>query len=348
MRKFPPIQMHPPTWAIPFFEHPGCRSAWATKRGVSNNFLFKTWGGIGDQICGEPAMRWAVTGGHIKGVKFTLSSPYPELFAHIPFDDVYNSQVQNPVYDDYLNFNMMIDTKAAGYHFVSHMLTNCVDFPAIASMRLTLPIADKNVVIKPPKPQNLQLLDIAANAKKYVAVHPGKHWESKTFPVKWWNRVLESIMSEGLTPVLIGASKTLHGGGFVEVNRQGCVDLFDKTTIIESVWLLQQLPVLICSDSSPLHMASSGNAFIGFVATAKHQDYITHWRKNLDGVNEWSWRMKHFNLGGMWDIVNHAPNSEQDIVVDKIDLPTLKKWLPEPEVFGPWCKEKSDEYFRKV
>lgn len=347
-RMLKPIRNNPPTFPVPFFELPAARTTWAIERGVETNMLLITWGGIGDQICAEPTLRWATRGGGLKDCRVTLASAHPELFAHLPFDDVYDTNLELPVYDDYLNFNTMVDTKATGYQFISHLLTQCVDFPALASFRHTLYTKDKNVVLKPPTPTNQFLLDLAKEAHKYVPVHPGKHWDTKTYPAWWWNRVLKSILDNDKIPILIGASKTKHGGGYVEVDRTGCIDLLDKTSIIESVWLLQQMPVLICSDSSPLHMAVSGDAFVGFVATAKHPDYVTHWRKNLAGVTEWGWRMQSFGLGGMWDLVDNVPNRQEDLVVDKCDPAIIKKWLPVPEIFGPWCKEKSDEYFTSL
>ena len=232
------------------------------------------------------------------------------------------------------------------------MVTNCVDYPAIISFRAQLYVEDRNIVLKPPTPESQLLFELVENSKadafKYVAVHPGKHWESKTFPVEWWNAVLKHLIDAGFTPVLIGKKDNMHGGGYVDVDRTGCVDLLDHTTIMESVWLLQQLPMLICSDSSPLHMAVSGNAFIAYLATAKHPDYITHWRRNLAGVNEWSWRMKNFSKGGIWDIIGHLPDEMEDKSVDKVTESVLRGWLPDPEVFVPWAKESYAAYHRSI
>lgn len=338
----------PESLPIKSAEVPGFNSWWACQKGVQNNFLLETWGGIGDQICAEPTLRWATLGGGLKGGRVTLASPYPELFAHLPFDDVYNTKHERPIYDDYFLFRMMVDTNSLTYQFMSHMIIQCVDYPALCSFRQTLYTQDKNIIMKPPTPSKERLLELAEDPQRYVAVHPGKHWDTKTYPAWWWNRVLASIKAQGYIPVLIGAAKTEHGGGYVEVETEGCVNLFDQTTISESIWLLQRLPILICSDSSPLHMAVSGNAFIGCVTTAKHSEYVFHWRKNLQGVNEWRWRQQNFELGGMWELVSNVPNKEEDVVIDKCDAEQILKWLPEPEVFGPWCKEKMDEYFRKV
>lgn len=321
-------------------------------RGVEKNILLSTWGGIGDQICSEPTLRWATRGG-LPNCKITLACDYPEMFSHLNFDDVYNLSREKPIMDDHFHFHVAVSQNSLFDQFISHMLTPCVDYPTLAAFHRTLYISEKNIVLEPdaPRPQVCDLIGCdefgAAKWDKFVAVHPGKHWESKTFPVEWWNQVLVSIKAQGLIPVLIGAKDNKHGGGYVEVDRSGCVDLLDKTTIMESVWLLQHIGVLVCSDSSPLHMAASGTAFIGFLATAKHPDYVTHHRRNLHGVNEWSWRMRNFSLGGIWDLMDSVPTLQPKLV-DKVDPDVLKSWLPDPNVFGPWCKESLDEYIRTV
>ena len=126
-----------------------------------------------------------------------------------------------------------------------------------------------------------------------VVVHAGKHWPSKTFPKDWWDAVLAELKSRGFIPILIGADAD-DNRSTVDVDPTGCLDLRNKTSLTESIWLTQQTKVLLTNDSSPLHMAVTGDAWIGFVATCKHPDYIKHWRNG-----QWSWRME--NLGS-WGV----------------------------------------------
>ncbi len=168
-----------------------------------------------------------------------------------------------------------------------------------------------------------------------MLIHAGKHWESKTFPVEWWNAVVKSVADKGFVPVLIG--KTVdHNVGFVNCNHEKAIDLRDQSSLSDTLWLCKNAELMICSDSSPLHMAVTGQCKIAFICSAKHQDYIYHWRKNFDGNIEWAWRMKHFNLGGMWDIMDTAPNKDTEQVVDKVDVEILKTWLPKPEAMIEW------------
>ena len=80
------------------------------------------------------------------------------------------------------------------------------------------------------------------------------------------------------------------------------------------------------------------------IATCKHYDYITHWRRVDDGThpaeNVWGWRMKNFGKGGMWDHYHFCPNKTVKINVDKVDHETLMSWLPDPKEFSNWAVEK--------
>lgn len=324
----------------------------AKQRGVSNSLLFTTWGGIGDVICSEPTVRYAVD--RFKDCKITVATQHPELFQHLKLYDTYNLKKDTPILDDYLVLPTIPTQNDSSLicQFMSHMLINCVDFPALSALRLQLPIADRHVILRPVQPQDQTILDIINEKQKYVIVHAGRHWKSKTFPTEWWNATLDSIKQEGLIPVLIGK----HDGetqGYVDANPDGCIDLRDKTSLSDSIWLLQRAAVVVCNDSSPLHMAATGDAFILFIASVKHVDYITHYRKPFtiagqDLPSVWSWRMQNIGIGGLWNGFDACPNKTEDVNVDNIDPELILNILPDSKSIGPLCKEKIDEYFKSV
>src|ERR1019366_5734773 len=174
---------------------------------------------------------------------------------------------------------------------------------------------------------------------KGIYIHAGKHWPSKTFPVEFWQAVIDEIVACGVQPILVGAD-TDDNRGTVQVDPQHCLDLRNRTTLAETVWLMQRAKVLLTNDSAPLHFAASedpvdrinsGHAWIGYIATCKHPDMITHWRKGV-----WQYREVNHGKGGFWDIVNHCPNKNEKIEADKVDLDTLKSWLPAPIEFARW------------
>lgn len=321
---------------IPAMMMPGFRSNLAIQDGVQHKLLFKTWGGLGDQICAEPTIRYALN--LFKDCEISLASEIPELFTHLNFRRVYHLKKERPDFEKYLCFDTITppnDTNMV-WQFMSHMLTNAVDFSSICALRLQLPVAEKDIRLKPV------LTDVYAgweSGPNDVYVHAGRHWPSKTFPKWWWDAVLSELIQRDLRPILIGAD-TDDNRGTVDVSTSGCVDLRNKLKIGESIYLLQNAKVLLTNDSSPLHMAVSGNAWIGFIASCKMPDYIMHWRKNTLGVNQWAWRMENLGLGGMWDLVSHCPNSANEITVDQVDQQVLESWLPKPEVYAQWALSK--------
>ena len=304
---------------IPAYMVPSYKTGVANRDGVENNILFRVSGGIGDQICAEPTLRYALD--TLKGCRISLEAEHPELFEHLWFHSV----VEKPDYSQFLVLDTMAQPTQFFSEYVSHLLTHCVDYPTICSLRSQLPIRYKAV-----QTSFRRFGDTAVD----VVIHPGKHWPSKTFPKDWWDQVISQLVAAGITPVIIGAN-TDTNRVTVDVDTTGCVDLRNKTSILETIGLLRKTKVLLTNDSAPLHMAVSGEAWIGFISTAKHPDLVTHWRK--DG---WGWRMENHGLGGMWDLMDCCPNKMIGTTVEHVAEKTLRSWLPNPREYAAWAVSK--------
>lgn len=331
--------------AIPALMHPLFKTQYAIQRGVERNLLFRTWGGLGDQICAEPTLRYALK--MFKDCKISLASEHPELFQHLKFEKVFDLKEVHPNYEKYFLFDTITppDDSNMVWLFFSHMLTNCVDFPSMCALRLQLPVNEKDIRLVPRKS------DLFGDAKyptyRGILIHPGKHWQSKTFPKTFWDKVIAKIISKGVTPILIGA-KTDDNRGTVDVDTSDyshITDLRNQLTVEESTWLCINSRVLLTNDSAPLHMAAPGRAWVGYVATCKHPDMITHWRNvnaHFDSPvkNEWNWREVNFGRGGIWDIVDFCPNKEQKLEAEFVPPEVLESWLPDPEEYALWAVMK--------
>ena len=250
------------------------------------------------------------------------------------FHKVYDAKTEKVNFDDYFVFETITppnDTNLV-WQFFSHMTTHCVDFSSMCSLRSQLPNASKEINLDPSTPeQNIKLF---TRCKDHVFIHPGRHWQSKTFPKLFWDSVVDEIIRLEKMPVLIGAN-TDDNRGTVDINAQGCLDLRNELSINDSIYLLKHAKVLLTNDSAPLHMAASGEAWIGFVATCKHPDLITHWRHG-----EFGWRMQNFGKGGIWDILDYCPNKPQEVSVENVGDENLKSWLPDPKEFAQWACSK--------
>ncbi len=321
--------------AIPMTHLPIFRTQIAIESGVERNILFRTWGGLGDQICAEPTLRYALK--MFKDCDISLASEAPELFKHLPFKRVFNLKEEVPNYANYLCFETITppDDSNLVWQFFSHMLTNCVDFPSMCALRQQMPVADKEIILKGSEPSTLILTDEEVDiVVGGVLIHPGKHWQSKTFPKSFWDRVISTLIIRGIKPVIIGAN-TDDNRGTVNVDISGCLDLRNRLSIMESVWACHVATVLLTNDSAPMHMAASGTAWIGYVATCKHPDLITHWRNG-----QWQWREKNFGKGGIWDVISYCPNQKQSVEAEFVPPELLESWLPDPEEMAEWAVER--------
>lgn len=322
--------------AIPISHLPIARTQIAIDRGVERNLLFRTWGGVGDQMCAEPTLRYALR--MFKDCDISLASEIPELFGHLKFKEVFDLRKVRPNYDKYFCFETITppDQSNLVWQFFSHMLVNCVDFPSLCALRQQMPVADREIFLVGKEPAILS--EISAALLNGVIVHPGKHWPSKTFPKDFWDRVLASLLTRNIKPILIGAD-TDDNRGTVDVNTEGCLDLRNKLSIMESIWACQAAKVVITNDSSPLHMAASGNAWIGYIATCKHPDLITHWRKG-----QWQWREHNFGKGGIWEVLDYCPNKKHEVSAEFVGEEMLRTWLPNPYEVANWVEEKLNDY----
>lgn len=322
------------SFKIPVQLIPKGRVAVAITAGVADKLIFKTWGGLGDQICAEPTLRYALS--IFKKEKIYLAAERPELFTHLKFERVFDVNEEVPVWSKYLVFETITPPNDSNlvWQFISHMVSNCVDFSSICALRCQLPVKDREVRLE-PKLSSEQRESLSKHLpQNAVLVHAGQHWASKTFPKEWWDRVLVELINRSALPVLIGA-ETDDNRTTVNVNTQGCLDLRGKTSIPESIWLCQNARVLLTNDSAPLHMAASGNAWIGFIATCKHPDYITHWRNG-----QWGWRMQNHGKGGLWDITDYSINDAKEVSMEYASPEQLLSWLPEPKDYAEWAVAK--------
>lgn len=328
--------------AIPMQHLPIFRTQIAIQDGVERRLLFKTWGGIGDQICAEPTLRYAIK--MFKDCEIYLASELPELFKHLPFKRVFDLREEMPNFSRYLCFETITspDETNLVWQFFSHMLTNCVDFPSLCALRQQLPVEYKEIYLEGTE-IDFKKFAVAWDQlersvlDKGVLIHAGRHWQSKTFPKAFWDGIIKRIVERGKVPVLIGAEAD-DNRGTIAVDRTGCIDLRGKLSISESIWLCQKAKVLLTNDSSPMHMAASGQAWIGYVATCKHPDMITHWRNGV-----WQWREKNFGKGGIWDIIDYCPNKKQNVEAEFVPPEMLLSWLPEPEEMADWAVERFDD-----
>lgn len=306
---------------------------YAIQQGCSQNILIYPWGGIGDQVCAEPTIRYMLN--TFKNCKFTLWSETPELFAHLKFDHIYTFSEVSLDPSKYILFQTITFEESLFRELVSHVLTHPVDFCSLLMLRSQLPQAAKNIELKGDIGSLQEYFESTKDLKKIV-IHAGKHWDSKTFPKEWWDSILLHLQKEGYTPVLIGKNYT-NEKFTVDVNPEGCIDLRNKTNLSELIYLLQNERILLSNDSSPIHIAASGEAHIGFIASCKHPEFLKHQRKG-----GWGWRTYNLEKDGLWNYTHFNPLSKDEINVGTLPEGLMEKLLPTPQEIVQWVNSLKD------
>lgn len=323
------------TMVVPCNLIPSFRMHHAIENKKDHNILIRSYGGLGDQVCAEPAIRYALN--HFDKCDISVESLNPSLFQHLPLKGNFNEKdLSKEARSSYNCFQSMYEPDHLNWEFFRHIDMHCVDFPSVNMWRCQLPIQDRTIRLVPGAEQSYIATQIRDND---VVIHPGLNWQSKTLPKDFWDKVLSRLIEGGARPVLIGATAQF-GDQFrstIGVDTHGVLDLRNSLQVMETVAVLQKAKVVLTNDSAPLHLAASGKAWIGFVSTVKHPDHITHWRSDMDGEVKFGWRMKNHSSGGMWETMNLNPNNMKEVYFNKVDDYLLRSWLPNPEEYADWA-----------
>lgn len=240
------------------------------------NILISVTAGMGDQICSEPAIRY--TRKIYPDANIFVVTHWPRLFEHLPV----------PVmdYDEWKGLNDAVITMYTcpddeqSEHKLSHVLFHPTDFASMSLIKRTIPNDEKTIKLKLDVEDVASAVRLLKNSnpdKPCILVHPGKWWPSKTFPIDWWQEVVNKL-SEKLTVVLIGKTIDEKQGYLpIECPEDG-VDLRDLTSLGELFALVSITKVLLTNDSSPVHIGGAFDNWIVVVPTAKHPDHILPYR----------------------------------------------------------------------
>jgi len=232
-------------------------------------------GGIGDIVAAEPVIRymrniaykdaeiWVMSKNyelydHIKGIK--LSEGYPEG----EFDAVTEFNTHQLPWEEF--------GKYVSFHF-----THCVDWTSFHVLGRQLPDEDKQIQLSYHQKHLQEVLDICEYPESLVLVHPGIGWESKNFPLKYWQDIIDGLVADGQKVGIIG-KRISDAHGVLEVDATDCIDFRDKLSLNGLVALISKAKTLVSNDSAPIHIAGAFENNIVLIPTCKHPDHILPFR----------------------------------------------------------------------
>lgn len=256
-------------------------------------------GGLGDQVACEPIVRYCAKTLY-PGARFVLFTHYPELFTHYPEIEVRH---HGDTIDD-VGFYEMWSLPKESYRF-THALTHPLDYSSLLSIGRQLVGEERRVILPKgvPAPESVQ------NA---VLIHPGKSWPSKTFPVEFWEHVVDEVTQAGLDPILIGRSPNVVPVSNCETNRIDCL------TLPELIGYCRTACALISNDSAPVHIAGACGLPVGLISTVKDPHHIMPYGARFSDLAQ---GRVPFDT---------RPNQLAEVRADEVDPTALLKCLPGP------------------
>ena len=189
---------------IPATQLPSFNVTKADANGVSKKLLYTVWGGLGDQVCAEPTLRYAIDTFRPLGFEIHLCAMMPSLFSHLDFDSIIPWSMSTKNLDEYFLCPTMVNVGSMFNEFVSHAYCHSVDYHSLCATRTMLPLEYKQIKLE-PKLTNEQVKKVLKfSGTNYVYIHAGKTWKSRTIPASFWNKLIDDLIHYDYVPVLIG------------------------------------------------------------------------------------------------------------------------------------------------
>ena len=297
-------------------------------------------GGLGDQIDAEPAIRY-MRDKMYKGDDIIIICDYPDVFPHLGLP-IYKKTDTVPESGKYYVMYTMRNPEHESWQYMTHPIVHGVDFSSLQSLRMTLPIKDRQTQLGYNSPN--EVIELMAqtdilNIRELVLVHPGRGWDSKTFPADVWQSYVDTLVDNGFKVAVIGKHISAEQG-IVEIDTSRCINLINKLSVKQLITLISQATVLVTNDSAPLHIAGAFDTWIGLIATCKHPDRILPWRHG-----SLYYKVQCLERDGLYDDYNYQPTQVDSATIDKCTEERMRECLPDPSVildFVQKCFKKSE------
>jgi FkbM family methyltransferase len=259
--------------------------------------VFYMGGGMGDQLAAEPVVRFTME--HMfKDVKtnYVIVTNWTRFFTHLNVPCVERTIYEaHPRYDTPVKVLKTIpapDESSLWQHW-SHISGHTTDYAAISTIHRILPDENRDIHLSASIEGLCEIMDIAGGQKPdMVLVHPGRGWDSKTFPANWWEAVIKGLIAEGKTVGIIG-QQINDEQGYVKIEvPEGAIDFRDILSLDGLIALIATSNTLISNDSVPVHIAGAFDNNIILIATCRHSDYILPYRKGSKGYKSFAFKKK--------------------------------------------------------
>jgi hypothetical protein len=252
-------------------------SAWEAFQLSKLIVLDSSGGGLGDEICSEPVIRYACEQIYPPGTDIRICTKVPEVFKHLGKRCGANAKELGLSSDEpYLHFSAspfrIIDGVHTTHPFARIAQTafiHAVDFHSMFMLRRILPDAHKQVHLQVDGRALAKILELVPDVSTSVLFHIGSTEQLKMFPPRYCQELIDALRVQNFTVVVFGQlpdPPELHGA----------VNLVNALDVEMTIALVAAAPFLITNDSGPLHIAAAFDNYLIAIPTIKHPDHIVH------------------------------------------------------------------------
>lgn len=294
-----------------------------------SNIHIQTHGGMGDQMCAEPVIRYIIENA-FKGANITVETWFPRLFRHLPVKLFQMGKFRTEPDTPYFLMETLVSPEKPVWAYASANLMHNTDFASINCLHKILPDADKQFRLSVTIDDIAELTELVGQIQldQLVLVHPGFGWATKTFPSAWWSKVIKGLVDKGQKVAVIGKNIN-ENQGLVDIDiPDGVYDLRNVQTLGSLIGSISQAKTLITNDSAPVHLAGAFNNNIIVIPTCKHPDHILPLRNSQ---RYYKARALYKEL--MCDAFNSVPTfiDGKFKTIDEIPGGDIHRFIPEPE-----------------
>jgi lipopolysaccharide biosynthesis glycosyltransferase len=305
-------------------------------------------GGLGDCVCAEPVIR-NMKEDVYKDADIYVMSNHGYLYEHIEGliiskEREYPKEEIDAVYECYTHPSPLdkFNDYAISYgNFCPHLLVHAVDWISMNTMNRMMPLKDREIKLTYQSEDLQRVLDIESDLEDLVLIHAGMGWETKTFPLEWWQEIVDGLDAAGIRVGLIGKNVTKVNGYVPVVCPPNGVDFRDRLPVQSTIALISKASVVVSNDSAPIHIAGAFDNHIILIPVCKEGDLLLPYRKGQQYYKaKWmnkremhqdqparstdvnGWQTSHFPAGHtVWDYIPDA----KDVLKQAIRFYTQSK-----------------------
>lgn len=316
---------------------------WARNEKALTRVHISCGGGIGDVVMSEPIVRYILTRvwpeAEYPDYRFTLSTgPHcVRVFQHLKHWNRLNIICTQKELDPKVCY-LTIETHP--HHdrvmpFFTYPQMHNQHWSGMSALLGYIPPEDLRIKLT-VNPEDNDELPKTINELKSIAVHCGIGWPSKTFPVEYWQEIVNGLSALGFQVVLFGKRIAelvdTETGNVVKVDKgvqdvkcpHDGIDLRDKLSLGGLFALAQKCKATLTNDSLPLHPAGAFDNWLFLIASCKHPNLVMPYRMGCQ-----TWRARYFLNRLTLSIENNKPNSLMPRSIKDVDGDILD-YLPSP------------------